>query len=50
MVTQKQNLQMPLGEELALNRGQYGPPVLAPTLASYLQIGTEFEENEAFRR
>jgi len=31
---------------MALNGGQYRPPALA---AWYLRIGTEFEENEAFR-
>jgi hypothetical protein len=32
-----------------LNGGHYGPSTLGPVLESYLQIGTEFEENETFR-
>jgi hypothetical protein len=45
----KTNCKGYLEQGIALKGGRYGPSTLAPALAAYLQIGTEFEENEAFR-
>jgi hypothetical protein len=45
----KENCKEYLEESIALKGGKYGPSTLAPGLAAYLQIGTEFEEHEAFR-
>lgn len=48
-VHKKENCKGYLEQAIALKGGKYGPSTLAPALAAYLQIGTEFEENEAFR-
>jgi len=45
----KENCKGYLEQCISLKGGKYGPSTLAPALAAYLQIGTEFEENEAFR-
>lgn len=45
-----ENLRGHLEKSIALNGGQYGSYIFGPALASYLQIGTELEENEAFRK